>query len=162
MRTPALTFLTLIAFAFAGTAAARELVGHAIVQSDGSLLIRERVVRLYGIYVPETERQCRAWINPVRCDDRAVLALDFKVSGFVHCIPQRENPDGSLSAVCYVDRTSFDAGEDLAAYLLRRGWALARPEAPFEYHAMERIARERGLGVWGFRADSISDPVFSK
>jgi hypothetical protein len=164
MHTPALPpiilFLILLSLAAAALSAPREIVGHAIVREDGSLLIQGRVVHLHGIYIPESERQCRGWISPVRCDERGVLALDFKVSGFIHCYPRRENADGSLSAVCYVDRTSFDPGEDLAAYLIRRGWALARPEAPFEYQAMERIAQERGLGVWGFSADVISDPVF--
>ena len=61
--------------------AGREIEGLAIVRSDGSLLIQEQVVRLHGIYLPPTERQCREWIKPVRCDSRAVLALDFRVKG---------------------------------------------------------------------------------
>jgi endonuclease YncB( thermonuclease family) len=138
---------------------ARELVGHAIVQSDGSLLIKERVIRLDGIYLPPTNRQCRDWIRPVRCDSRAVLALDFKVEGFIRCFPQSENRDGSLNAVCYVNRTSFDPGEDLAAYLLERGWALALPGAPFEYQALEKIALSQGVGVWGYQVDSIRRPM---
>jgi len=156
---PKLIPLVLLAIV-AVDAAARELVGHAIVRSDGSLLIRNQVVHLFGIFIPSTERQCRTWMDPVRCDDRAVLALDFKVRGFIHCAPELEHADGSLSAVCYVDRTRFDAGEDLAAYLIRRGWALARPEAPFEYQALERIAQQQGVGVWGLRVDSISEPAY--
>lgn len=145
-----------------GAMAADELVGHAIVRGDGSLLIKEKVVRLHGVYIPPTERQCRQWIKPVRCDSRAVLALDFRVKGFIRCLPQDELPDGSLSAICYVDRSSFNPGEDLAAYLIQRGWALALPNAPFEYHALEKIAVTRELGVWGFPADSFSDRVFPK
>jgi hypothetical protein len=95
----------------------------------------------------------------VRCDSRAVLALDFKVAGFLHCFPQSENRDGSLNAVCYVNRTSFDPGEDLAAYLLERGWALALPGAPFEYQALEKIALSRQVGVWGYQVDSIRGPI---
>lgn len=143
----------------AAEASARDLVGPAIVRSDGSLLIRNQVVHLFGVYIPTTERQCRTWMDPVRCDDRAVLALNFKVRGFIHCEPELEHVDGSVSAVCFVDRTRFHPGEDLAAYLIRRGWALARPEAPFEYQALERIAQQQGVGVWGFRVDSISEPV---
>ena len=139
-----------------GSVYARELVGPAIVRSDGSLLIHERVVRLDGIYIPPTNRQCRSWIRPVRCDSRAVLALDFKVNGFIHCFQQSENQDGSINAVCYVDRTNFDPGEDLAAYLLERGWALALPSAPFEYQALEKIALAQGVGVWGYPVDSIT------
>lgn len=136
-------------------AAARELHSYALVQDDASLLIRGKIVRLYGVHIPPTGRKCRANIRPVRCASRAALALDFKVQGFVRCFVQSENDDRSLNAVCYVDRSSFDQGVDLAEYLIERGWALALPGAPFEYHALEKIARHNGRGVWGFNVDDI-------
>jgi endonuclease YncB( thermonuclease family) len=151
---------TLLLLLAAAGAQARELVGHAIVQGDASLLIKGEVVRLDGIYIPPTGRDCRAWIQPVRCDSRAALALDFKVKGFIRCFPTGENDDGSINATCYVDRTSFDPGEDLAAYLIQRGLALALPEAPFEYQGLEKIARAQGVGVWGFTIDSVGPEVF--
>ena len=134
---------------------AYEIDGLALVRDDGSLLINSQVIRLYGIYLPSTGRQCQTHIIPIRCADRTVLQLDFKVKGFVYCYPQTANSDGSLNAVCYVGRTFFEPGEDLGAHLVQNGWALATPEAPFEYQAMERIARTRELGVWGWPADSI-------
>lgn len=149
----------LLLLAAVGTQAS-ELVGHAIVQSDASLLIKGEVIRLDGIYVPPTGRDCREWIQPVRCDSRAALALDFKVKGFIRCFPTAENDDGSINATCYVDRTSFDPGEDLAAYLIQRGLALALPDAPSEYHGLEKIARNQGVGVWGFTVDSFGREVF--
>jgi endonuclease YncB( thermonuclease family) len=154
-----LLLLTLLSAPTAALAA-KKLVGLAIVRSDGSLLIKERVVWLHGIYIPPTERQCREWIRPVRCDDRAVLALDFRVKGFIHCFVVEEYEDGSLGATCYVDRTSFDPGEDLAAYLIERGWALALPNAPFAYQALEKIAMQREVGVWGYSVDSFSERIF--
>jgi len=150
-----LLFRFLLLFLVPSQLFAQEIVGHAIVRDDGSLLIKEQVVHLDGIYLPPTNRLCRDWIRPVRCDSRVVLALDFKVKGFIRCFPQSENPDGSLNAVCYVNRTGFDPGEDLAAYLLERGWALALPQAPFEYHALEKIAISQEVGVWGYPVDSI-------
>jgi len=132
--------------------------GHAIVRDDGSLLIGNRAVHLFGIYLPETNRQCRSWQRPVRCAPRGVLALDFIVEGFIRCIEQGLSPNGGVLATCWKDRSSFDEGQDLAAYLIERGWAMALPGAPFEYHALERIARSRGMGVWGFPVDSITEP----
>lgn len=158
---PVVTFLLFVLTA-SDAGAARELVGHAIVRSDGSLLIKEKVVHLDGIYLPPTNRQCREWVRPVRCDSRAVLALDFKVKGFIHCFPQSRNADRSLNAVCYVDRTAFDPGEDLAAYLIERGWAIALPNAPFEYQALEKIALSRKVGVWGYAVDSFSDRIYRR
>ena len=150
----------LVLLVAAAAAQGRELVGHAIVQSDASLLIKGEIVRLDGIYIPPTNRECRAWIQPVRCDSRAALALDFKVKGFIRCFPTGENDDGSINATCYVDRTSFDPGEDLAAYLIQRGLALALPDAPFEYQGLEKIARAQGVGVWGYTIDGFASEVF--
>ncbi len=140
--------------AFAGS----EIVGHAILRGDGSLLIKNEVIDLFGIYLPPTDFQCRDWESPVRCASRGVLALDFKVRGFITCYPRYETDDGRLKATCYVGRTGLTSGEDLAAYLIQRGWAVATPDAPFEYEAMEKIARVRGMGVWGFTVDSYSRP----
>jgi hypothetical protein len=132
--------------------------GHALVRSDGSLWIKNQVVVLFGVYLPPTDRQCRAWINPVRCDARSVLALDLKAKGFITCLPQAEDGQGRVHAICYAGRTGLSPGEDLGAYLIQEGWALALPYAPFEYQALERIAQTRGLGVWGYFVDSITGP----
>ena len=155
MRNKALLILSLALAC--GTALSRELNSYALVQDDASLLIEGKRVRLYGIYVPDTGRHCRSNIRPVQCGSRAVLALEFRIQGFVKCRPQTRNADNSLNAICYVDHGPFDEGEDLAAYLLERGWALALPNAPFEYHAMERIARHNHRGVWGLTVDSVTD-----
>ena len=121
-----------------------EISGNAFIERDGTLRVDGRTIRLYGIHIPPTGESCRTNERPVRCSSRAALALDFKIQGFVHCTPVDRNPDRSLTAVCRAD------GEDLSAYLLERGWALALPDAPFEYVALERIAQQRSLGVWGF------------
>ena len=148
----------LISLLLTGTglvAEASELKSYARVQDDGSLVIKGQNVHLYGIYLTDNTRQCRRNIRPVRCASRSVLALDFKVQGFVHCYPQTENRDGSKNAICYVGRSNFKEGEDLGAYLVENGWAMALPGAPFNYHALERIARHNNRGVWGFTVDHV-------
>ena len=128
--------------------AGAEFTSYALVREDGSMLIDGRVVRLYGIYIPDTGTTCRTFISPPECGTRAALALEFKTgTHFVTCREVAPLSDGSVSAVCWADE------EDLAAYLIRNGWALARPEAPFEYAALERIAERQGIGVWGFQVD---------
>ena len=134
---------------------AAELNSYARVLDDGSLSIKGHKVHLHGIYLADNRQQCRNNIRPVRCASRSVLALDSRIQGFVHCYPQAENSDGSLDAICYVDRGSFTDGEDLGAYLIENGWAMALPNAPFEYHALERIARHNNRGVWGFTVDNV-------
>ncbi|MFQ6017787.1 MAG: thermonuclease family protein [Kiloniellaceae bacterium] len=129
----------------------------AFVQQDGSLKVGGRTVRLHGIYIPPTRRTCRTLLRPPRCGSRAALALDVRIQGFVYCNEVGRNADGSISAVCRVDGTDSRLGsrEDLAAYLLSQGWAVALPGAAFEYMTLERIARVHNRGIWGFQADSI-------
>ena len=143
---------------FAAPAAFADAGRLAFVQPDGSLRIGTRIVRLYGIYIPQTERTCRTFLRPVKCGPRAALELDFKVHGFVYCDTVSRNRDGSVSAICRVESNdpSFGPREDLAAFLLREGWAVALPGAPFEYVTWERIARAHHRGIWGFQVDSIT------
>lgn len=134
---------------------AREFSSYAKVNEDGSLQVGTRTVHLYGVYIPPTGQTCRTFFRPPVCGSRAAVALDFKIQGFVHCRQISKNRDRSINAICYVKRTHFKEGEDLGAYLLQQGWALARPEAPFEYQAMEKIAKQQFAGVWGFTVDGV-------
>jgi endonuclease YncB( thermonuclease family) len=145
--------LLLLLLSISASAGAAVLSSYAFVNEDGTLRIRSRTVHLYGIYLPDTGRHCRSNQLPMFCGSRAALALEFKIKGFVRCEIIERNPDRSVTAVCRVNYSAFDEGDDLGAYLLERGWALALPDAPFEYHALERIARSRGVGVWGISID---------
>lgn len=129
---------------------------YAIVQDDASLRIRNQTVHLFGVFIPGGENQCRTLIRPARCGlNRAAVALDFKIQGFVRCDPQALRADGSIEAVCVINASSFSPGEDLAAYLIEQGLAIARPDAPFEYQALQEIAKANRQGFWGFQADSF-------
>jgi endonuclease YncB( thermonuclease family) len=126
-----------------------EISSFAFVQQDGSLKVAGNVVHLYGIYIPPTDQTCYTFIRPMPCGTRASLALEFQISGdFVHCIERAANPDGSITASCRAN------GQDLSEWMLQRGWAVALPDAPFQYVAMEKIARAKGIGVWGIPVDA--------
>jgi endonuclease YncB( thermonuclease family) len=130
-------------------ARAQVLESYAIVQEDSSLWIRGRNVRLYGVVVPPAGRICRTSISPVRCGSRAMLALDFRIQGFVRCEVVSRNADRSVDGICTHD------GVDLAAWMVRNGWALTRRDAPDEYVVLERLARARKAGLWGFPVDDV-------
>lgn len=130
--------------------ATKKLVSYAMVRPDATLLVSSRVVRLYGIYVPPSGRTCRANLRPVKCGSNAVLALEFKIRGFVHCETLHKHADRSITALCR------NRGVDLGAYLIERGWAVASPEGPFEYQVLEKIARERRMGVWGMHGLAVT------
>jgi endonuclease YncB( thermonuclease family) len=125
-----------------------EISSYAFVQDDGSMRIGGELVRLYGVYIPPSGQTCYEFTRPLQCGSRASLALDFKIGAeFVRCKLQTRNPDGSAMGFCTA------RGEDLAAFMLQSGWALALPDAPFEYAALEKIAQSRGVGVWGIPID---------
>jgi endonuclease YncB( thermonuclease family) len=140
--------------------AAYEIVGLAFVKDDATLLIRNHVVHLYGIYIPPAASNVCLNRNEQERHCGPGAALDYWVNGFLHCYPQEEYDDGSLSAVCYANRTTFSPGDDLAAYLIQQGYALATPDAPSEYRAYESAAQSQGLGVWGIPVDTINRQPF--
>ena len=146
----------LSALGFSVAASASDIVSYAIVQDDGSLRVQGKTIRLFGVYLPPTDRGCRSDFRPPLCGNRSVRALKVRIRGFVRCDPQAALSDGSLSAVCYVDGdSSTDPPIDLGAWLIEQGLAVAGPGAPFEYRTLERIAEVNRRGVWGFQVDQI-------
>lgn len=136
--------LALLVASLAAKASAADISSYAFVQDDGSLRVSGRTIRLFGIHIPPTAESCLTFQRPMPCAPRAALALEFKIGAdFVRCEPKATNADRSVVALCRV------GGDDLGAYLLEQGWALALPDAPFEYVALEKIARHKGIGVWG-------------
>jgi endonuclease YncB( thermonuclease family) len=134
----------------------RVLHSYAIINPDATMIVRNRLVRLYGIFIPEDDQLCGRTLRPVYCGNRAAVALNFKVRQFVRCDVVETYDDGSVGAYCAVGAGRFDDGEDLGAYLISNGLALAAPGAPFQYQALERIAAVNGRGVWGFQVDAIT------
>lgn len=127
---------------------------YAIVKDDGSLRVQGRTIWLYGIHIPPTYESCLTFMRPARCGPRAILMLELKIDPyFVHCHEMSRNSDGSINALCIVE------GEDLSAYMLKNGWAKALPNAPSEYFALEKSAREKYLGIWKLLpGDMIREP----
>lgn len=137
-------------------APAAEIHSYAIVQDDGSLRVQGKTIRLHGVYMPDSAYGCRSDFRPPLCGDRAVRALKTIIRGFVRCLPQARLADRSISAVCYVDASSHTKPPiDLGARLIAEGLALAGPEAPFEYRALERLAEANHRGLWGFQVDRV-------
>ena len=133
---------------------AREITSYAQINHDGSLRMQGKTIHLYGIHIPKTGKHCRTNVSPVVCGSRAALALEFIISGFVRCEIVDKNTDGSLVGSCWVKAANFNEVEDLSAYLLERGWAVALADAPIDYTTLEKLARLRGTGIWGYQIDN--------
>ncbi len=116
---------------------------------DGHLVVQGRELALFGIDLPTYDRTCRTTVSPAACGPRAVLILAEQIRGFVHCDVLGRHPSGLPAASCTVaGRRMLDDRIDLAAEMLREGWAFVRPEAPAYYHSLERLARTREIGMW--------------
>lgn len=139
------------AFGIAGAVGdAYGISSYAYVNDDGSIRIKGRTFRLFGLYIPPTAYTCQRFTTPVTCSSQVSIALEFKIGAhFVRCETVAINADGSESAYCSVE------GQDLGAYLINEGWALALPEAPVDYVMFERLARGRGIGVWASPVTNI-------
>lgn len=134
--------LVLLCAALPGAAQER-LSGYVFIQDDGTLRLQGRTVHLSGIYIPPTDEDCFTFVRPPLCGPRAVIALEFMIGNdWVYCDIEERSPRG-LTGRCRVD------DEDLGAWMLEHGWAVALPDAPFEYQALEKIARSQGRGLWG-------------
>ena len=127
------------------TWAASELIaGRAAVINGDTLEIRGERIRLFGIDAPESGQTCLdATGQSYGCGQKAALVLDARIGeGVVTCERKGTDPYGRMVAVCRV------SGEDLGAWMVGLGWALASRAYSTRYVAAEELARSRGLGLW--------------
>src|SRR3954470_20577322 len=127
------------------TWAASELIaGRAAVIDGDTLEIRGERIRLSGIDAPESGQTCLdAKGQSYRCGQKAALVLDARIgAGVVTCERKGMDRYGRVVALCRV------FGEDLGAWMVGLGWALASRAYSTRYVPAEELARSRGLGMW--------------
>lgn len=155
--------LLALALAFAAVCAAAETAGIPRVGDDATLSLDGQELRLAGILVPQEAADCAALALPPGCGAPAAPALRAKAQGIVRCSIVADDPH---LARCLLDEPGWATGLDLAAWLVEQGWARALDDAPFEYHVLERLARQTGRGLWqgeggalvpGFAAPGVPD-----
>ncbi len=125
-------------------AAARDAItGLASVRDGDTVEIHGRAIRLFGIDAPEGRQVCRRGDRDWRCGQAAAQALaDHLARRPLTCQPRDTDRYDRPVAVCRV------AGEDIGAWLVREGWALAYRRYSTDYVADERAAKAAGRGVW--------------
>ena len=115
-----------------------------VIDAD-TLEVRGERVRLQGIDAPETRQMCeRASGTLYLCGQAASRALRKRIGdGKVVCAldPQRDRYGRALG-VCSVH------GEDLNAWLVSQGHALAYRRYSLKYIEQEEAAQAAGRGVW--------------
>jgi endonuclease YncB( thermonuclease family) len=119
------------------------IVGVATVRDGDSIEIHGQTIRLYGIDAPEGRQVCRRDGADWRCGQAAAHALAKHIGRRpVSCRPRDRDRYGRSVAVCFV------ADEDVGAWLVREGWALAYRRYSRDYVGAEEAARAAKRGLW--------------
>ena len=130
-----------------GTAQAAAMAGRTSVIDGDTLEMHGQRLRLHGIDAPESSQSCylphgRAW----RCGHTAALRLrDFIGNRTVTCARKGQDRYGRMVAVCLA------GGEDLGAWLVEHGWALAYARYSGAYVERQKRAECGRVGIWQSR-----------
>lgn len=140
----ALGGLVALAMAAGATASTGVVQGRASVIDGDTLEVRGERIRLFGIDAPESAQTCLdANGKAYRCGQRAAFALSDKVGARpVSCQPTGKDRYGRIVARCSL------AGEDLQAWMVRNGHALAFLRYSKDYRSEEAEAKATGAGMW--------------
>ena len=119
------------------------IVGKAKVLDGDTIEISGRRIRLFGIDAPENGQTCTIKRKPFRCDQAATSALADKIGAHVvECEPKDLDIYSRIVSVCFVE------GEDINAWMVAKGWALAYRQYSRDYVSQEERASKAKLGMW--------------
>ncbi|MCJ2135607.1 thermonuclease family protein [Methylobacterium sp. J-026] len=145
--------LTILALGLVGSALAAEpITGRASVTDGDTVVIRDVRIRLHGIDAPESAQSCNdAAGKSYRCGQRAAFALaDWIGEAPITCEPRDTDRYGRTVAVCR------KGGEDLNAWMVREGHAIAYRRYSSDYVLLETEARAAKRGIW---AGAFDEPA---
>ena len=140
-------------------ATAAEFNGPARVVDPGTIEIGGTAIRLFGLTAPSADQICVRGGTPWRCGQEAGWALAERLERhWALCDVRTTDPSGRSAAVCYLGGRN---GIDVNAWMIEHGWALAHAEAP-DYAALERTARQAGIGLWSGKLGAPPDLIPSR
>lgn len=125
------------------TASEEMIIGVATVTDGDSLVIDGRRLRLEGVDAPEVDQRCvyresKQWL----CGERAAIELrQWLGQSTLICRKRGESYD---RAVVVCNNGIKDVGE----WLVESGWAVAEPCFSQSYIDEERVAHQKGAGIW--------------
>ncbi|WP_439580407.1 thermonuclease family protein [Elioraea sp.] len=130
-----------------GSLASDRIQGVASVVDGDTIEIHGTRIRLHGIDAPESAQRCLdASDRPWPCGRRAAFALADRIGrSTISCRRTDTDRYGRVIAVCSLGR------EDLNAWMVGSGWAVAFRRYSTDYVAQEERARARRVGIWASR-----------
>jgi endonuclease YncB( thermonuclease family) len=131
------------ALSWAISSQAADLAGRASVIDGDTIEIHGQRIRLFGIDAPKCRQLCEINGRPYRCGQQAALALaDFIDQRMVTCEQRDTDRYGRVAAIC---RAGL---EDLGAWAVHNGWALAYRQYTKAYVGAKDSAKFAERGIW--------------
>ena len=100
--------------------------------------------RLEGIDAPESSQLCLYQGKTWFCGRAATNALEKSIEAAktIKCEGDEKDSYGRVIATCYADN------QDLNAWMVKNGWALAYIKYSKKYLKDQQYAKNKGLGMW--------------
>ncbi len=125
------------------TPALADVAGTASVIDGDTIEVHGQRIRLHGIDAPESRQLCRRDGKPWQCGKDAANALAEKIARRpVTCEDLGRDRYKRIIARCTV------AGEDINAWMVSEGWALAYRRYSLDYADTEADAQAARRGIW--------------
>lgn len=120
-----------------------QIVGEARVIDGDTIVIHGQHIRLNGIDAPETAQRCGTLGHEWACGQDASVALsNWLANRTVSCSPKGKDRYQRTIAQC------FNGSDDIQAWLVENGWALAYRKYSDEYVSAEQLAKSKKIGLW--------------
>ncbi|AWV15129.1 thermonuclease family protein [Methylobacterium sp. 092160098-2] len=134
-------------------AAAGTISGPATVIDGDTIEVQGTRIHLYGIDAPETAQSCESAKGlEYRCGREAAQALRARIDGGVVTCERREGAvAGRVTGICHVH------GEDLSAWMVGQGLALASRHVTPTYVRHEGHAWATRRGIWAGTFEKPAD-----
>ncbi|MGU3358877.1 thermonuclease family protein [Methylobacterium sp. M6A4_1b] len=143
----------LLILLIATSALADPIVGRASVIDGDTLEVRGTRIRLHGIDAPESAQLCKdADGKDYRCGQTAALTLSDHIGNrLATCDPRDTDRYGRVVAVCRAE------AEDLNAWMVRQGHAIAYRRYTEDYANTEFTAKALRHGIWAGTSQEPSE-----
>ncbi|WP_372619019.1 thermonuclease family protein [Falsiroseomonas sp.] len=126
-----------------------DLSGPAQVVDGDTLVLRGERVRLHGVDAPESNQPCEREGLRWPCGRDVTVSLRLFLDGrMVRCVSQGRDRFGRVLGRCHA------GDQDIGAWLVREGLAVAYTRYSWRYLPQELRARWEGRGLWGGRFEA--------